>query len=62
MGDMYAPQLERGEALAGVTKEFAAAIAERRDPLTDGQSGVRVVRLLEAADRSLRSEGARVRI
>jgi predicted dehydrogenase len=62
MGDMYAPQLERGEALAGVTKEFAAAIAERRDPLTDGQSGVRVVRLLEAADRSLRSEGTRVRI
>jgi predicted dehydrogenase len=62
MGDMYAPQLERQEALAGVTREFAAAIREARDPLTGAASGVRVVRLLEAAERSLRSEGHRVRI
>jgi predicted dehydrogenase len=62
MGDMYAPQLERQEALAGVTREFAAAIRERRDPLTGAEAGARVVRLLEAADRSMRSEGARVRL
>ena len=62
MGDMYAPQLDRQEALAGVTREFAAAIRDAREPLTGAASGVRVVRLLEAADRSLRSEGHRVRI
>jgi predicted dehydrogenase len=62
MGDMYAPQLDRQEALAGVTREFAAAIREQRDPLTGVDAGVRVVRLLEAADRSMRSEGTRVRL
>jgi predicted dehydrogenase len=62
MGDMYAPQLDRQEALAGVTREFGAAIREGRDPLTGADAGIRVVRLLEAADRSLRSEGARVRL
>jgi predicted dehydrogenase len=62
MGDMYAPQLDRQEALAGVTREFGAAIREQREPLTGADAGVRVVKLLEAADRSLRSDGARVRL
>jgi predicted dehydrogenase len=61
-GDMYAPKLERGEALASVIREFADAIEGRRAPLTDGAAGIRVVRLLEAAERSLRGEGTRVRL
>jgi predicted dehydrogenase len=59
-GDMYAPRLERQEALAGIAREFVAAASERRAPLTDGQAGVRVVRMLEAAEQSLRQEGRRV--
>jgi predicted dehydrogenase len=61
-GDMYAPKLDRTEALAGVVNEFADAIAKKRTPLTDAASGVRVVSLLEAAEQSLRSEGRRVRL
>ncbi|MCU1385395.1 MAG: oxidoreductase domain protein [Acidobacteria bacterium] len=61
-GDMYAPKLERREALASVVREFADAIEERRAPLTDGAAGIRVVQLLEAAERSLRAEGRRVRL
>jgi predicted dehydrogenase len=61
-GDMYAPKLERGEALASVVLEFAEAIRDRRAPLTDGAAGIRVVRLLEAAERSLRDEGRRIRL
>jgi predicted dehydrogenase len=61
-GDMYAPKLERAEALGSVVREFADAIAQRRAPLTDGAAGIRVVRLLEAAERSLRGEGSRVRL
>ena len=61
-GDMYAPKLERGEALAAVVREFADASASGRAPLTDGAAGIRVVRLLEAAERSLRIEGTRVRL
>ena len=61
-GDMHAPKLDRGEALAGVVTEFADAIAKKRKPLTDAASGIRVVSLLEAAEQSLRSEGRRVRL
>jgi predicted dehydrogenase len=61
-GDMYAPKLDRTEALAGVVAEFADAIAKKRKPLTDATSGIHVVSLLEAAEQSLRSEGRRVRL
>jgi predicted dehydrogenase len=61
-GDMYAPKLDRTEALVGVVREFADAIAQKRRPLTDAASGIRVVSLLEAAEQSLRSEGRRVRL
>lgn len=59
-GDMYAPKLDRREALALVIEEFGAAICERRAPLTDGVAGVRVVSMLEAAARSLREDGRRI--
>jgi predicted dehydrogenase len=59
-GDMHAPRLDRREALALVAREFADAIAQRRDPLTGAAAGVRVVSMLEAAERSLHSEGRRV--
>jgi predicted dehydrogenase len=61
-GDMHAPKLDRREALSLVVAEFAAAVEERRLPLTDGAAGVRVVTLLEAAAQSLRSEGRRIRL
>jgi predicted dehydrogenase len=56
-GDMVAPALPEQEALQGVVGELLAAIRERRRPLTDGRSGVRVLRILEAASRSLRAGG-----
>jgi predicted dehydrogenase len=52
IGDMVAPALPEREALRGVVEEFAAAVRERRAPLTDGASGLRVVRTLAAAGRS----------
>jgi predicted dehydrogenase len=61
-GDMYAPKLDRREALALVVREFADAIEQRRAPLTDAAAGVRVVALLEAAEQSMRAEGRRIRL
>jgi predicted dehydrogenase len=61
-GDMYAPKVDRREALASVIEEFGAAIAERRSPLTGAAAGTRVVRMLEAAEHSLRDEGRRVKL
>ena len=61
-GDMYAPKTDTAEALSRMTREFVDSIREGRTPLTDGVSGRNVVAVLEAAERSLRSEGARVPI
>src|SRR5262245_42573805 len=62
MGDMHAPRLDRREGLSVAATEFAHAIIEHRDPLTGPASGVRVVSMLEAAQRSLREEGRRVKL
>jgi predicted dehydrogenase len=61
-GDMYAPKLDRREALSLVAQEFAASIAEHRAPETGAAAGIRVVSLLEAAAQSLRADGRRIRV
>lgn len=62
LGDMHAPALPEREALRNVMAEFAGAIAEGRQPLTDARFGVRVLALLEAASRSAQHDGAKVAI
>jgi predicted dehydrogenase len=61
-GDMLAPKLSHHEALAAEAQHFVDCVARRSEPLADGSSGLRVVRLLEAAQESLRNEGRRVAI
>jgi len=56
-GDMWAPQVEQVEALRSETAYFLKCIEENSKPLNDGEAGLRVVRILEAADRSVRSRG-----
>lgn len=56
-GDMLAPRIELVEALNLVSNEFVSSISENRKPLTDGHAGYRVVRILEAANESLRHGG-----
>lgn len=57
LGDTWAPALPEREALAGVVAEFAAAILEDRPARTSGESGLRVLSVLEAASGSLRHGG-----
>jgi predicted dehydrogenase len=59
-GDMWAPQVERGEALSQELQYFADCISSDKTPFNDGAAGLRVVRMLEAANRSLRQRGALV--
>jgi predicted dehydrogenase len=59
-GDTLIPALPEREALMSVMAEFSAAISEGRPPLTDARSGLRVLRLLEAASRSVDNGGARI--
>lgn len=61
-GDIHSPQIDGTEALFLMVKEFADCITENRTPLTDGHSALRVLRVLEAAERSIKADGANVRI
>ncbi len=56
-GDVWAPKLDATEALRHVVAEFIDSIREQRRPLTDGEAGLRVVRLLEAAQQSIKNWG-----
>lgn len=61
-GDMWAPQLEQLEALRVELGYFADCILNRKTPHNDGHAGLRVVRMLEAADRSIQKRGELVRL
>ncbi|MGI5844935.1 MAG: Gfo/Idh/MocA family protein [Candidatus Xenobium sp.] len=56
-GDMWAPKLSNREALALEVDEFVDAIARGTSFPADGEAGLRVVRVLEAASRSMRGRG-----
>jgi predicted dehydrogenase len=56
-GDMVAPNLDTSEALRLMAREFIESIVQKRPPLSDGYAGYRVVRLLEAAQRSMELGG-----
>ncbi|ACZ31715.1 oxidoreductase domain protein [Xylanimonas cellulosilytica DSM 15894] len=60
IGDTWSPALKEREALTGMVEEFAAAIREGRRPRTDGDAGLRVLSVLEAARASLASGRAHV--
>jgi len=59
-GDMWAPHLENVEALKRELEYFAQCIANDRTPINDGKAGWRVVRMLEAANQSVKSRGAMI--
>ena len=61
-GDMWAPQLEQVEALRVETDYFADCVMNNKTPFNDGEAGLRVVRMLEAADCSIKRRGELVRL
>jgi len=56
-GDVWAPKVEPTEALKVELEYFVDCIVNDRTPLNDGAAGLRVVKILEAADRSLKERG-----
>jgi predicted dehydrogenase len=57
-GDMWAPQVEQGEALRHEMAYFVDCITSGQSPFNDGQAGLRVVEMLEAASESLAKKGS----
>ena len=56
-GDVFIPKLDRGEALHLEAEHFLQCILHGEVPLTGGAEGLAVVRILEAAEQSLKADG-----
>jgi predicted dehydrogenase len=52
-GDIFSPRLPNAEPLRLECEHFVACVAEGTTPLSDGRSGLRVVRVLEGLQREL---------
>jgi predicted dehydrogenase len=61
-GDVLAPKLDPSEALRVVAKTFEDAIRTGEPPVSDIHTGIRVVRMLEAAQQSISNHGTRVEL
>jgi len=56
-GDMWAPKVEQLEALKHETQYFIDCIESGKQPVNDGLAGLRVVKMLEACNKSLKGSG-----
>jgi predicted dehydrogenase len=61
-GDMWAPKVEQTEALKAECEYFVDCIQDNKQPFNDGQAGLQVVKMLEAATQSMRERGRIVQI
>ena len=59
-GDVHIPKLEGTEALKAEAQYFVQCIEKNDEPFNNGQAGLQVVRLLEAADESIKHGGKRI--
>jgi predicted dehydrogenase len=59
-GDMWAPHVEQVEALRLELEYFVECIKKNEKPFNDGYAGLKVVRMLEAANQSLTNRGSLV--
>ena len=61
-GDMWAPRVDQVEALKVELGCFIECVTKGHPPVNDGAAGLRVVRLLEAADQSLKQSGRAIEL
>ena len=61
-GDMWAPKVEQTEALASEARYFVGCVEKSQRPFNDGEAGLGVVRILEAASQSLKEKGSPVTV
>jgi len=62
LGDMWAPRLDPTEALRLMAAEFVDCVQTGRQSLTDGVSGLNVVKILEASEMSIKHRGKEIKL
>ncbi|MBI4335105.1 MAG: Gfo/Idh/MocA family oxidoreductase [Candidatus Omnitrophica bacterium] len=62
IGDMYAPHLDQSEALKLECADFVKCVLNGTRPVSDGHAGLRVVKVLEAAQKSMANSGMEINV
>ena len=56
-GDILSPKIENTEALQLEAQYFIDCINQNKEPHNNGESGLTVIKILEACDKSLKNQG-----
>jgi predicted dehydrogenase len=62
IGNIVSPTFDGTEALKKLTLHFIDCIEKKKKPITDGNMGLRIVRILQAASQSMQNNGQFVRV
>lgn len=62
IGDINIPKIEMSEPLKNSCQHFLDCIKENKKPLSDGESGLMVLKILDAAQKSLKLNGKSIDI
>jgi predicted dehydrogenase len=61
-GDMWAPRIEHTEALKHEAEYFIDCIVNNKVPINNGEAGCRIVKILEASDKSIKQNGKLIKL
>lgn len=61
-GDIYVPKIPLKEALSGVASDFTNSIINNTTPRASAASGLQVIKILEAAQKSIKQKGIAIEI
>ena len=56
-GDMWAPKVDQTEALKTECAYFVNCVQDNATPFNDGRAGLKIVKMLEAANKSIQEKG-----
>ncbi|MDQ3021262.1 MAG: Gfo/Idh/MocA family oxidoreductase [Bacteroidota bacterium] len=59
-GDIFTPKIDLKEALAGMAMDFVSAIQNGHKPISDYDSGLEVIKILEASQQSIKNKGKEI--
>jgi predicted dehydrogenase len=62
IGDISLPKISNTEALLGVANDFIESISNNKDPISNSEIGLSVVKILEAAQKSIKSKGKEIKL
>jgi predicted dehydrogenase len=61
-GDVFIPMINSKEALSGMASDFLNSIINKTTPLSSFQSGLDVIKILEASQLSIKQHGKEILI